>query len=199
MGRRGPKRKPTAKRKLEGGRVSHRKKNRKEPMPELATGVQCPEWLDDNAKLCWFDLTPKLEDEGLLTVLDIKQIIRYCQTWSRWVMAEQFCQEHGDVYPLYGETKKPVKYRGKVQSDDKGKPIYEVQNYIKCFQQVPHRGIANRLNLALCRIEAQFGMTPSSRTGIEVAKGKDKGKGGRADWTKQFLGGDEESKEKKVS
>ncbi len=71
-----------------------------------------------------------------------------CQLWSRWRRAEQFIQKNGDVFPI--------------KNDD---------GTIKYLQQFPQVGIANNLASKLNRLEAEFGLTPSSRSRIRVEKG----------------------------
>ena len=46
--------------------------------------------------------------------------------------------------------------------DDKGN--------IRCFQQWPKVGIANKLAQQLTRLELEFGLTPSARTRVQVDK-----------------------------
>lgn len=105
----------------------------------------CPDWLDDDAKAAWSQLTPLLESMGVLTRIDANALSRYCRLWSRWRKAEAFIQERGDMYPL---------------KDDAGK--------VKCFQQWPQVAIATKLAAQLTRLEQEFGMTPSARTRIQI-------------------------------
>ncbi len=105
----------------------------------------CPTWLDDEAKLAWKQLVPKLDLMRVLTRIDRNALARYCQLWSRWKKAELFIQKHGDTYPL---------------KDDSGR--------IKCLMPFPQVAIAHKLAGQLTRLEQEFGLTPSARTRIHV-------------------------------
>ena len=115
-----------------------------EPVPPK-TPPEPPDWLSDAGREVWDQLAPQLKASGLLTVLDVNTLARYCHTWIRWWAAEEFIAEHGSVYPL---------------KDPKGNTRY--------LQQFPQVSIANKLALQLTRMEAEFGMTPSARSRIHV-------------------------------
>ena len=53
-------------------------------------------------------------------------------------------------------------------------PIKNEDGTIKYLQQFPQVGIANNLAAQLNRLEAEFGLTPSSRSRIRVEKGSDR-------------------------
>ena len=53
-------------------------------------------------------------------------------------------------------------------------PIKNEDGTIKYLQQFPQVGIANNLAAQLNRLEAEFGLTPSSRTRIRIKKGSDR-------------------------
>ena len=85
---------------------------------------------------------------GILTVVDGDALAAYCQTYARWKAAEEFIQQHGEVYPI---------------RDESGR--------VKYMQQFPQVAIA-RHNLQLLKsYQQEFGLTPSARTRIEVGKG----------------------------
>ena len=100
----------------------------------------CPSWLDKEAKRAWRKLLPELERMGLLARADGQAFARYCQLWSRWVKAEQHLQRYGETYPV---------------KDEAGR--------VRCFLPWPQVSIANKLNIALCRLEQEFGLTPAGR------------------------------------
>jgi P27 family predicted phage terminase small subunit len=81
----------------------------------------------------------------VLAAVDRNALARYCTLWSRWKAAELFLQKHGSVYTLKGED-----------------------GSVRCVQQFPQVAIAHRLALALSRMEAEFGMTPSGRARIQA-------------------------------
>ena len=142
MGKRGPKRTPTAKLKLLGSRRAAEREPY-EPQPE---GVpECPDFIKGDAKECWNRVLPQLLAMNCATAIDQNSLARYCQMWARWLKAEAFIEKYGETYPLKNSD-----------------------GSVKCFQQYPQVSIANRLNLSLCKIEAEFGMTASARAGLAV-------------------------------
>lgn len=144
MGRRGPKPLPTSI--LEKRGSWRAKSNRNEPVPPPGP-PECPEWLDEDAKALWAEVTPLLIYMRLLTKADRQAMTRYCLFWSRWRQAEMFIQKFGESYPV---------------KDDKGR--------IKCFMPWPQVAIANRLAQQLLRLEQEFGMTPSARSRLDLRK-----------------------------
>jgi len=142
MGRRGPKPTPTPILKLRG--TLREGRSRGEPIPHKDM-PECPDWIDEEGKHAWAEIVPILKQMGVLTKIDRNALTRYCQTWSRWKKAELFIQKNGEVYTL---------------KDDAGK--------IKIIQQFPQVSIANKAGQALTKLEAEFGMTPSSRSRITV-------------------------------
>ncbi len=144
MGLRGPKPEPTAI-KLAKGNPGKRTINPYEPQP--GTGIpRCPSWLADDAKKCWYRMVPLLREMGVLTRADTDALTVYCETWARWRRAVEFLEKNGDVYTL---------------KDDNGDP--------KCVVQWPQVAIARNLIGVLNRFQAEFGLTPSARTRIDVA------------------------------
>ena len=143
MGRRGPPPKPTAL-KLMAGNPGKRPLNKREPRPRRTT-PRCPAWLNKNAKTVWRRMVPELRDMGVLTVVDGEALAAFCQTYARWREAEEFLTKHGLVYPL---------------RDEKG--------HVRCMQQFPQVSIARNMLLALKAFYQEFGMTPASRSRIEV-------------------------------
>ena len=142
MGQRGPKPTPTAILKLKGTDRADRTRNEPTPGPGVP---RCPSWLDDQAKHAWRQLVPQLVAMRVLAAVDRNALARYCTLWSRWKTAEVFLQKHGSVYTLKGDD-----------------------GSVRCVQQFPQVAIAHRLALALGRLEAEFGMTPSGRARIQA-------------------------------
>lgn len=135
---RGRKPKPTNLKVLQGTFRPDRA-NKNEPKPD--PGIpEPPECLSPVALEKWKAITPELEVLGLLTQIDGDAIARYCQHYAIWVEAMTQLQKTG----LVVRTKE-------------GNPI-----------QSPYLGIANRANDILAKLEAEFGMTPSSRGRIGV-------------------------------
>ena len=117
------------------------------PMPTRTKAddrPSCPAWLDKEAKVVWRYIVPQLEGLGLLSKADRNALTRYCQHYSRWMKAEMFLQQHGEIYPL---------------KDEKGS--------VRCFLPWPQVSIAHKLGQSLTKLEQEFGLTPSARTRIE--------------------------------
>lgn len=146
MGRRGPAPTPTHILQMRGSTLVSQRRLADEPKPPPGL-PRCPAWLDADAKAAWKQLAPMLAAMGCLTKIDTNALARYCRLWARWRKAEAFIDKHGEVYPL---------------KDDEGKT--------RCVQQWPQVAIANKLAQQLSRLEAEFGMTPSARSRIQIEK-----------------------------
>lgn len=153
MGKRGPPPTPTATLKLAGSWRA--KENKAEPEPE-PSDLSPPDWIRAEATEAWEQIAPQLAAAGCLARIDEHALARYCQLWARWKAAEQYLQAHGETYP-----------------------IRNAKGEVKYIQQVPQVGIASSLSQQLTRLEQEFGMTPSSRSRIQVPTSKpatDKGR-----------------------
>ena len=75
-------RKPTSLKVIKGTN----RPDRNEPQTLVAAGVpDCPDWLGDEAKKYWDLMAPQLEQEGLLSVLDLAPFALHCQAWGFYV------------------------------------------------------------------------------------------------------------------
>ena len=130
--------KPTALKELQGN-PGKRAINRNEPKP---TGVpRCPSHLDSEAKKEWARISKELVAIGLLTSVDRAALAAYCSSYSRWAAAEEQIQKFGTV----------------IKSPKSG---YPVQN--------PYVGVANTALDHMRKFGVEFGMTPASRTRLQV-------------------------------
>ncbi len=145
MARRGPAPTPTPVLKLRGSTLATKRREQLEAKGPAGVPDR-PDWLDEQARQVWDQLVPLLEMMGVLTRVDGNALSRYCRIWTRWRKAEEFIDDKGEMYPL---------------KDDKGA--------VKCFMQWPQVAIAHKLAQQLTRLEQEFGMTPASRTRIQVA------------------------------
>jgi P27 family predicted phage terminase small subunit len=98
--------------------------------------------LDDAAKLEWKRVSAELVSLNLLTSVDRAALAAYCASWSRWMDAETNVQKYGAV----------------IKSPKSGFPI-----------QNPYVGIANTALDQMRKFLIEFGMTPASRSRIQVA------------------------------
>lgn len=83
----------------------------------------------------------RLAKLGLLTEIDGAALAAYCTAYGRWVEAERNVQKYGTV----------------MLSPDKGWPV-----------QSPYLSIANKAMEQMHKFLTEFGMTPSSRSRIQV-------------------------------
>jgi len=144
MGRRGPAPTPTALKKLRGN-PGRRPLNKHEPQPDPAV-PECPDWIDDIAKAHWRHIVPQLHAMGVLARIDQDALAAYCKAYARWRNAEEFIQHKGEVYTI---------------KDDNGRVRY--------VQQWPQVSIAQQMYKTILRLQQEFGLTPSSRSRINVS------------------------------
>lgn len=97
MGKRGPKPKPTALRRLEGN-PSRRPFPANEAMPELAPpGAAPPAHLSAKAKAEWRKLYGPLRNCGLLTTADLSAFGVYCAAYGLWQEAQERLAKDGRI------------------------------------------------------------------------------------------------------
>jgi P27 family predicted phage terminase small subunit len=142
LGLRGPAPKPTSLVLLEGN-PGRRPINRKEPKPR-DKAPKCPEHLDERAKQEWKVLVPILKRMRVLSEADGIMLGNLCQAYSLLVKSQTKLNESG---PLF-----------------KAPSGYPMAN--------PLIGIINGCLETITKISREFGLTPASRTRIQVA-GKD--------------------------
>ena len=138
MATRGRKPKPTAIKELEGN-PGRRPLNKYEPKQQK-TAPKCPTWLTQEAKKEWKRMSKSLEAIGILTTVDMGAFAGYCQAYARWKEAEEFLSKHGTIF------KTPSGY----------------------IQQVPQVSIAQTYLKIMKDFCSEFGLTPASRTRLQV-------------------------------
>jgi len=148
MGKRGPAPKPTNLKVL-AGNPGKRELNMNEPKPEVEIEIPSPpSFLGTYAKKEWKRIAPVLHEVGLLTKADYAVLAGYCQCYDRWITSEKII-------------------RSKMK-ENKGKLTFETESgYV---QQIPEIGISNQAMKEMRNFAKEFGLTPSSRTGIHVDK-----------------------------
>ncbi len=92
MGKRGPKKKPTALRVFEGN-PGHLPINENEPKPE-GKAVK-PADLGSIASKCWDESAAILEPLNLLTNADTNAFMSYCHAWEDYTIARSDVEKHG--------------------------------------------------------------------------------------------------------
>jgi len=138
MAKPGTKPKPTALKVLEGN-PGKRPLNENEPKLEPKAPV-CPKWLDNYAHKVWERLAPVLKQMGLLTFADRETFACYCQSVSDYRRAMQIIEKEGVT------TATNTGYVSK-------HPAVTMKN----------EALKNIKSLA-----SEFGLTPSSRSGLVV-------------------------------
>ena len=144
MGRRGPVKIPTKILSMRGSPLAKRRMEEPEGEPGRPT---CPAWLSKEAKRAWRELLPMIDGMGILSRTDRNALARYCQTWAKWRLAEEWMMKHGDHIAVQDSTGKVVE-----------------------IKEPPQVVRAIRLADQLLRLEQQFGLTPSARAGLAKEK-----------------------------
>ncbi len=130
---------PTRLRMLRGN-PGKRRINQNEPQPKPLL-AECPKWLKGEGRAEWERIAPILYNLGVLTEIDISALEKYCVAHSRWRQAEAVIDKARSLSTVSGN----------------GSPcaLPEValsQKYLKITQSYL----------------AEFGMTPSSRSGVSI-------------------------------
>lgn len=141
----GRKPKPTALKEL-AGNAGKRPLNRAEPRPEPKV-PDCPAYLVGQARAEWERIAPELLRLGLLTGIDAAALAGYCLAYATVAEAERHLAPAPD-----GRSRLVVK------APQSG---YAMQN--------PFVGIRNAALDQMRKFLVEFGMTPSSRSRIQVA------------------------------
>lgn len=137
---RGRKPTPTAIRRANGN-PGKRAYNPAEPIPPEGLPA-CPEHLSPEAQAEWHRLAQTLYDMGVLTLVDRGARAAYCQSWARWVEAEEKLKEPPAL------LKTPSGY----------------------VQQNPWLSVSNKQLELMGRYMAELGLTPASRSRVTLAR-----------------------------
>ena len=145
MAKRGRKPTPTAL-KLVKGNPGHRPLPEDEPQIEAPPELpEPPEHLNAMAAREWIRTGSVLHAAGLLTDLDLNALASDCVAYARWRDAEKQIEQFGMLQLAPGS----------------GYPM-----------QSPYLAIVNKAIEQMTKIQAEFGMGPSSRTRVKPAKAK---------------------------
>ena len=150
MGRRGPAKTPAAVKKERG---TYRKD--RDAGVEVAAGEPImPEWLDEAAQELWRELAPRLVKHNLLTPIDGVVFALFCDTFSMFRNCSNWIA--GDIEKLFVEST-----RTNNDGEEIGSSVY----------QHPVTAIMHKSRNDLLRLAREFGMTPSSRSGMRIQGG----------------------------
>jgi P27 family predicted phage terminase small subunit len=122
------------------GNPGKRKIKTGEPTPP-ESGVEMPEYLGPVARARWAVMLPLLQGVRVMTRADVEALARYCDTYEWWLATRAKLRADGDTYPILNDA-----------------------GDIKYIAQRPEVAIAHKLAAQLHALEADFGLTPSSRT-----------------------------------
>jgi len=152
MAKTGRPRKPTALKVLEGN-PGQRPLPQNEPKPAPVVNIpKPPPWLNSNGKKAWKRLAPELQRLGLLTVVDLEAFAAACQSYGIWVECERFFKKKNpETGEPYGRTYEYTNKAG--ETNEIARPQVKIgQKAIEHFRS----------------FMTEFGLSPSSRAGIEV-------------------------------
>lgn len=146
MGARGPAKTPTNLAVVRGQRSD--RINTKEPVPPVGDPTP-PEWLNVAALAVWSAQAPSLVRQGLLTMRDVDEFAAFCDAVARRAEAAGHIDAEGAVteYEVFDRNGQPTGTR---------------------TQKNPWFAVWQSANDIAGRKGAQFGMTPSARTGLKV-------------------------------
>lgn len=162
MGRRGPPKKPTELKLIQGVPGGKSKLAKNEPKPKKVCGARPPRDLPKAARKTWKDTASRLEALGLLTEIDLSALAQYCDVTLRWQQARDFLDKNGFYYAIY---EKPTREELAAAAKD-GSPVKQRLKYMVQFPQV---NIYAQFGKQRMQLAAQFGMTPSARAGLGIA------------------------------
>ena len=138
MGKRGPPKKPTPLKVVQGTfRPDREPKN---PAILEPQAPKPPKGMSQPGRACWRRIVPKLVAARILTELDRELLAAYCECWA-----------------MYWDLKTIVHKEGYTTTTHKGNVI-----------QHPLVGSMNKMLDSLIRLGREFGLTPASRSRIEA-------------------------------
>lgn len=138
-------RKPTELHVLNGNPSKKKDLGKNEPKPApIVETPKPPTWLNKYAKKEWKRLAPGLTRIGLLTEADIGSFVMLCQSYGRWEEYERDVEKNGSTYIYI----------------NKGGGENEVER--------PQTKLAHKAYERYKALCTEFGVTPASRTRIEV-------------------------------
>jgi P27 family predicted phage terminase small subunit len=117
------------------------RKNNNEPDCD-AIDKKCPTHIKGNARKEWNRMMEVFEHLGLLTKMDRSALEQYCVCYGRWIDVEKEIQEHGTI-----------------ELSEKGVPFIS-----------PRVNLSSMMMKQMRSYLSEFGMTPSSRTRLNVDK-----------------------------
>lgn len=139
----GRKPKPTAELEALG---SWRAKERTDEPARIDCDVECPEWLEGDAREYWDWHYPMLRANGTLSAPDCAAFAMLCQRWADWKEARDKCETEGRDIEL-------------LDRDGKG-----TGNWKRAPWDMRERDLYNQY----VQLSREYGLTPVSRTGVHA-------------------------------
>lgn len=158
------------------GNPGHRARNDAEP--RFAAGPPtCPPHLKGEARKEWRRVVKEFEAHaGYCKGVDRAALAVYCQHYARWIEAERMLE---DAPPAKTKAAESVSAADSVSPSDSVsmKPTAELRGVIITAPsgypiQNPWLAVANKAMREMMRVAVEFGMTPSSRSRINVPEGE---------------------------
>lgn len=114
----------------------------------------CPVWVCESGRVEWARLVPRLKAVGLFTNLDTNGFARYCECLGDWEETKQFLRENGHTYQT------------------------STASGALAYKKFPQSSLLRDLDKTLAGYEASFGMSPASRTRLDVGESSEPKAGG---------------------
>ncbi len=129
--------------KLLAGNPGKRAPNKREPKPKRGI-PRCPEDLSDVARAMWARIGPELDRMGVLTVADGVALELLCDAYAEYRAAREVITRGGMTYSCVTEAGGTM------------------------TRQRPEVTIASDAYRRVTRMLTEFGLTPSSRTKVQI-------------------------------
>jgi P27 family predicted phage terminase small subunit len=132
----------------DGREVKDMKQAGRKPKPQkevtpAAGHPACPPHIKGEARAEWDRICGELDLLGLLTTADRPALALYCKAWARWIEAEAKVAELGLLVSA-PKTKTPMGN--------------------------PYLSIANKAHEQMLKLLVEYGLTPSARSRMRIAK-----------------------------
>lgn len=111
---------------------------------------EAPEWLSEDARAAWDELAAILAPMRVVSPSDAVSLAQLAEYLAQWKAATASLAKYGPVLPT---------------RDENGK--------ITGFRRSPYVSLQIEYGLMLRRLMAEFGMTPSARSRLTEANGKE--------------------------
>jgi P27 family predicted phage terminase small subunit len=130
-----------------GGNAGKRPINQREPKAP-PSGPRPPSTLNDDARNEWRRIAKQLLKMGVLSVIDRGALAAYCDAYAQWLAASRGIKQLAERGDPFG---------GLLSKTTNGNII-----------QNPLVGIRSKARSDMVRFAAEFGMTPSGRSRVQV-------------------------------